>query len=130
VFAEAATLQALLEGVSLPASKQELIAYAREQDGGSRAVALLERLPEREYTRLDEVGEELVPVQPSSNEAAKLPRAESGLPPGGDDYVRPHPSSGEVRDDAPPANPPQKAIEQQTKTQKAQKERQEKRLGD
>jgi hypothetical protein len=34
-----------------------------------------------------------------------------------------------VRHDAPPENPPQKAIEQQTKTQNAQKERQDKLLG-
>src|SRR5439155_19000271 len=37
VYSEVATLQVLLEGVPLPASKHELIRYAHEQDGG-RAV--------------------------------------------------------------------------------------------
>ena len=36
------------------------------------------------------------------------------------------PTSGEVRVDAPPDNPPQKAIEEATETQKAQAERQQK----
>jgi hypothetical protein len=127
MHSEVTALQVLLEGVPLPASKSELIRYAREQDGG-RAVSLLERLPDREYRRLDEVGEELAPVQPSSQEKPELPREESDLPPGGDAYIVAHPNPGKVRHDAPPGNPPQKAIEQQTKTQQAQKERQEKML--
>src|SRR5919204_6882474 len=112
MYSELATLQVLLEGVPLPASKDELIRYAREQDGG-RAVSLLERLPDREYRRLDEVGEALAPVQPSPDEKTELPREESGLPPGGDDYVAAHPNPGKVRHDAPPGNPPKKAIEEQ-----------------
>jgi Protein of unknown function (DUF2795) len=127
MYSEVAVLQVLLEGVSLPASKDELIRYAREQNDG-RAVALLERLPDREYRRIDEVGEALAPVQPSAHEQTELPHEESGLPPGGDDYVAAHPTPGKVREDAPPGNPPQNAIEQQTKTQKEQKERQAKML--
>jgi len=130
VFSEVATLQGLLEGVALPASKQELIRYAREQDDGDGVARLLERLPDREYRSLDEVGETLAPVQPrSENPDAALPREESDLPPGGDDYVNPQPTPGKVRHDAPPENPPQKALEQQTKTQNEQKERQEQQLG-
>jgi len=127
VYSEVATLQVLLEGVPLPASKHELIRYAHEQDGG-RAVSLLERLPDREYRRLDEVGEALAPVQPSSEQRTEPPHEESDLPPGGDDYLSPHPSPGTVRHDAPPGNPPQKAIEEQTKAQKEQTKRQEKML--
>lgn len=56
---------------------------------------------------------------------AQTPHEESGLPPGGDDYVNPDPQPGAVRDDAPADNPPQKALEQQTETQKRQQERQQ-----
>jgi hypothetical protein len=126
VHAQVATLQALLEGVDLPASKRDLIRYARLQD--HEAAALLERLPEREYSRIDDVAEALAPVQPRSTSGTPPPHAESDLPPGGDDYVKAHPTPGRVRNDAPPDNPPQKTIQQQTKTQKAQKERQEEEL--
>jgi Protein of unknown function (DUF2795) len=131
VYAEVATLQGLLEGVALPAQKRELIRYARDQENGERYVSLLERLPDKEYSTLDEVGEELAPVQPSSqHKDAELPRDESGRPPGGDDYVKADPTPGAVRHDAPPENPPQKALEQQTKTQNEQKERQTEMLGE
>ena len=56
---------------------------------------------------------------------AETPREESGLPPGGDDYVNPDPRPGTVRDDAPTDNPPEKALEKQTETQKRQQERQQ-----
>ena len=54
----------------------------------------------------------------------KRPHEESDLPPGGDDYLNPDPEPGEVRHDAPPDDPPQKALEEQSKTQKRQQERQ------
>ena len=84
---DVAELQVLLEGVSLPATRQELLDYASRQANGGVA-ALLERLPDREYGSLDEVGEELLPVQPEwSQPEAREPRAESGAPPGGDAYT-------------------------------------------
>jgi hypothetical protein len=130
MYSEVATLQVLLEGVPLPARKRDLMRYARDQ-GGERHVALLERLPDREYSTIDEVGEELAPVQPrSQRQDAELPRDESGQPPGGDNYVKGDPTPGAVRHDAPPDNPPQKAIEQQTKTQNEQQERQKEMLGE
>jgi hypothetical protein len=129
MFAAVATLQGLLEGVDLPASKHDLIRYALEQDGGGGVARLLDRLPDREFRSLDDVGEALAPVQPAASQEQALPRAESDKPPGGDDYVNPRPESGKIRDDAPPDNPPARAIEQQTKTQNEQKERQEKLLG-
>ncbi len=121
-------LQGLLEGVDLPASKTELIRYAQLHDPD--AAALLERIPDREYDRIDAVGEVLAGVQPRQREPTSIPQAESDLPPGGDDYVNPHPTPGSVRHDAPPENPPEKALEQQTKTQNAQKQRQDELLGE
>lgn len=129
MHAQVARLQAVLEGVDLPASRDELIRYARQQDGEG-LVTLLERLPEREYDRIDDVAETLAPVQPQAEHELPVPREESDLPPGGDDYVTAHPTPGRVRHDAPPENPPQKALEQQTKTQNAQKERQDELLGE
>jgi hypothetical protein len=124
----AAELQVVLEGVPLPADRAMLLEYARGED--ERAARLLEALPEREYATIDEVGEELARVQPAApGRPADLPRPESGKPPGGDDYVRPHPDSGAVRPNAPASNPPSKAIEEQTKTQKKQRERQQQLLG-
>ena len=115
----AAEIQAVLEGVPLPATRSELIAYAQEQ---SPSVAEdLQGLPDEEFRRLDEVGEllMLVPTAPAPRD--DLPRPESGKPPGGPDYLTPRPpDTGRVRHDAPRDNPPQKAIEQASETQKKQ----------
>jgi hypothetical protein len=87
-FALASRAQAVLEGVELPAKKSRLVAYAREQDPTGEVSRTLETIPDREYQSLDEVGEELVPVQPDRrSEDAVVPREESGDPPGGDAYV-------------------------------------------
>jgi Protein of unknown function (DUF2795) len=123
----AAELQTVLEGVPLPAKKSQLIDYARTQD--ESVVTDLQRLPDREYSSLDDVGEALAPVQPQSQQAdPQKPREESGEPPGGDAYTDPSPESGAVRPSAPASNPPEKALQQQTKTQKQQQEKQ-KQLG-
>jgi hypothetical protein len=116
----AAELQAVLEGVPLPATRSQLIAYAREQSPS--LAGELEGLPDAEFRRIDEVGELLMLVPSAPAPADDLPRPESGKPPGGPDYVNPSPSdTGRVRHDAPPGNPPQKAIEQASETQKKQK---------
>lgn len=128
MLSDAARIQAVLEGVPLPAQKQELVEYARQQPGGD--ASLLQRIPDREYKSLDEVGEALAPVQPQSSHDAELPREESGEPPGGDAYVRADPDTGSVRPSAPHSNPPKKALEQQTKTQKEQQQRQQEMLGE
>lgn len=121
----AAEIQGLLEGIALPASKNEVVSYAREQD--ATAARELSELPDKQYRSIDEVGEALSPVQPVKAESAgPLPHEESDLPPGGDSYTDPNAHSGAVRHDAPPYNPPQKALEQQTKVQNKQKERQQK----
>jgi hypothetical protein len=98
---EAAQLQVLLEGVPLPADKEALIEYAREQDDHGLA-KLLERLEDREYGSLDEVGEELVPVQPERpSPDPHQPREESDLPPGGDAYTSASNDTGRVREHGP-----------------------------
>jgi hypothetical protein len=101
-FQRAAMLQALLEGVPLPASRDELIDYAEQQDGGHAFRPELERLPDREYGALDEVGEVLAPVQPSWEGAQPhAPEPESGLPPGGDAYTDATAEPGAVRENGP-----------------------------
>jgi hypothetical protein len=124
----ATLIQVVLEGVPLPATKAELVDYARSEDPD--AARLLEALPDREYRSLDEVGEALAPVQPPrSQPEAAVPREESDLPPGGENYVKPHPEPGAVRHDAPPSNPPQETLEKQSKAQNEQLERQQEKLG-
>jgi hypothetical protein len=113
-----AELQVVLEGVKLPATRDELIAYARRWDAD--AGTQLARLPKRSFDSLDDVAEELMPTQPNRVRPVKLPAPESGLPPGGVDYVNPQPQSGEVHLTAPEDNPASKAIEQQSRTQKRQ----------
>jgi hypothetical protein len=131
VLSQIATLQVLLEGVDLPAEKADLIRHAREHERDVAAVRLLERLPDQKYKSLDDVGEALAQVQPqNSNQRSELPRDESDLPPGGDNYVKPNPTPGAVRHDAPPENPPEKAIQQQTKTQNEQQQKQKAMLGE
>jgi len=120
---DATRIQNLLEGVALPATKQQLVDYATLQD--EDAAAELESIPEREYRSLDEVGEALSPVQPSpSPPDPELPHEESDLPPGGEDYTRARPDPGAVRPNAPPRTPPQQVTEKQSKTQKEQQEKQ------
>ena len=117
-------IQALLEGIPLPASRSMLVEYAAAEARGAPQL-LAQRLPDQEYSRLDEVGELLLggvgPPYPST----PLPVTESGKPPGGDDYVRPFPQPGAVRKSAPKGHPQSKVLEQQTKTQKKQQAKQE-----
>ena len=97
-----AQLQVLLEGVPLPAAKQDLIQHARRERAGPAELALLEALPDRAYESIDEVGETLQPVQPITPvPQPKPPRPESGLPPSGDAYTDPSPEPGRVREGGP-----------------------------
>jgi hypothetical protein len=85
-----AYVDSLLNGITLPASKSELIAYARRQERGVPVAERLRELPDRQYRTLDEVGEELEPRQPAAWKQAppsKVPEPESDLPPGGSAYV-------------------------------------------
>jgi hypothetical protein len=58
----AAEIQVVLEGVRLPATRRELIAYARRWDPA--AASELGAIGDRAYDRIDEVGEALLRVQP------------------------------------------------------------------
>jgi hypothetical protein len=121
----AAEIQVLLEGVPLPATRQMLIDYAAHEDPS--APAELRALPDEEYRRLDDVGRALLGRRVNRRAEPRLPRPESGAPPGGQAYTGSDSAASEaglVRDDAPPANPPMKAIEQQSQTQKRQQARQ------
>jgi hypothetical protein len=111
----AAEVQVLLEGVPLPASRAALVQYASAQDPG--AARLLEGLPEGEYDRLDAVGEALMAPPRQPQPPPKLLQPESGEPPGGADYVKPWPESGEVRTSAPRTHPPEQALQKQMKLQ-------------
>jgi hypothetical protein len=102
----ASEIQAVLEGVPLPATRKQLLEYARENDAS--VVSDLQGLPDAKFDRLDAVGE-------------LLTMPESGKPPGGADYLTAHPAdTGKVHHDAPRTNPPQQAIEKASKTQKRQ----------
>ena len=97
---EAAIAQVVLEGVGLPATKRELLDYARRQDGGGSRLAALERIPDRQYGALDEVGEAICGTQPSFQPpGAHEPRAESGEVPGGRAYTHPEEEPGWIRDE-------------------------------
>lgn len=100
-LARAAELQVMLEGVPLPARREQLLDYARRQDAKSLQLEALRRLPGRLYSSLDEVGEQLVRVQPPRDrDEPHRPRASSGAPPGGGDYTNASPESGAVRESA------------------------------
>jgi uncharacterized protein DUF2795 len=96
-FALAAEAQIVLEGAPLPAEKAALIEYAQRQGADQRLLGALRELPDREYRYLDDVGEQLAPVQPKSKREQKQPREESGKPPGGDDYTQIPTDTGRVQ---------------------------------
>ena len=98
---EVAELQVVLEGVPLPASKQELMDYARAEDG-ARFAPLLAQLPDRKFGSLDDVGEELLSLQPDRSQPdPRQPRDESGKPPGGEAYTDASAEPGRVRESGP-----------------------------
>jgi hypothetical protein len=100
--ARTAELQTLLEGVALPAPRQELLDYALLQGVSAELFALLEALPDREYRSIDEIAETLAPVQPPpAPEEPEVPQPESGLPPGGEAYTDPSAEPGAVRERGP-----------------------------
>jgi hypothetical protein len=99
-MAKVAELQVVLEGVPLPNERSSLVRYAVHAGATGEQIALLQQLPERRFDNIDEVAEELVPVQPPyEHEEPHEPKEESGLPPGGDDYTNRSPVSGAVRED-------------------------------
>jgi hypothetical protein len=118
-----AEIQALLEGIRLPATRDDLVAYASALD--REAGSELLQIADREYGYLDEVGEELARTRPAPLAPEPVPRAESGQPPGGVEYTNPQPESGQVRTDAPPEYPASKQIEAQSQVLKKQQAKQQ-----
>jgi hypothetical protein len=91
----AAEIQVVLEGVTLPATRAQLVRYAALQD--AEAAVELERIRDRQYASIDEVGEELAHTQPHLPAPGFIPHPESGSLPGQEDYVNPQPTPGELR---------------------------------
>ena len=84
-----AELKSVLVGVDLPAEKSDLLDYATREHAGAGELYALRSLPEREYSSLDEVANELLHVQPPRTDSdAREPHEESGAPPGGDAYAK------------------------------------------
>lgn len=83
--AERASLEAVLEGVPLPATKQDLIKHVRA-DAGPKMADRLKPLSAQRYSSIDAVGEQLQPVQPTWRRTRRQPLPESDLPPGGAGY--------------------------------------------
>jgi hypothetical protein len=94
----AAEIQVVLEGITLPATREQLVRYAAQEQDAEAAVEL-ERIADRTYQSIDEVGEELAHTEPHLLAAEHLPRPESGAPPGGEEYVNPSPTPGAIRPD-------------------------------
>lgn len=99
-LALAARVQAALEGVRLPATRQELISYAEQTGADAEVIAALRaRCPDRAPS-LDVVGEGIAPVQPQREpRRPRTPTPGSGAPPGGGDYITATSSAGLVRDE-------------------------------
>jgi hypothetical protein len=93
----AAEIQALLEGITLPATREQLVHYAALQD--AEAAVELERIPDRKYQSIDDVGEELAHTAPHLRAAGHPSHPDSSRPPGGEDYVNPSPAPGAIRPD-------------------------------
>lgn len=93
----AARAQAVLEGVGLPATRDELVRYARAAGAEPELVqAIALRAPAR-VGRLDDVGEAIAATKPSPPAPPPAPRPWSGAPPGGDAYTDPSAEPGAVR---------------------------------
>jgi hypothetical protein len=59
-------LQPLLQGLMWPASKSEIIEHAKGQGAGEEHLALLERLPDQDFTSDTQVSQTLGAYGPSS----------------------------------------------------------------
>jgi hypothetical protein len=94
----AAIAQVVLEGISLPGGKQDILDYARGQRAPAPVLDALTRIPEQAYVRLDDVGEAIVSSQPSAAAPSRDPQPESGAVPGGEAYVGTNADAGRIRD--------------------------------
>jgi Protein of unknown function (DUF2795) len=58
-------IEALLEGMPLPARRDEIVDHAEVEGADDDLLAALRALPDREYETADEVGETLRPIEPN-----------------------------------------------------------------
>jgi hypothetical protein len=93
----AAVAQVTLEGAALPASRRELLDYARAQQPSSEVLEALAGLPDQRFERLDDVGEAIARTQPAFAPPPAEPRPESGDQPGADAYLDSAAAPGAVR---------------------------------
>jgi len=83
-----ALVESLIEGMPLPARRDEIVQYAEVEGADEDILDALRALPDREYESADEIGETLRPAQPyPPTEGSGEPRAERGEPPGGESYT-------------------------------------------
>lgn len=50
-----ATVAQALKGIDFPASKKEMIAYAKKNDADEHTITLMEGMPDEEYTSMADV---------------------------------------------------------------------------
>jgi hypothetical protein len=83
-----ALVESLIEGMPLPARRDEIVEYAQVEGAEENMLDALRALPDREYESADDIGEALRPVQPYPPDTEPgAPRPESGAPPGGESYT-------------------------------------------
>jgi hypothetical protein len=58
-------VESLLEGMPLPARRDEIVEHAEIEGADDDLLAALRALPDREYETADEVGETLRPIEPN-----------------------------------------------------------------
>lgn len=58
-------IESLLEGMPLPARRDEIVEHAEIEGADDDLLAALRALPDREYDTTDDVGESLNPAGPS-----------------------------------------------------------------
>lgn len=56
-------IQQQLPEIDYPASKQDLIKYATEKGAGEHMRSLLEKLPEQEYTTINEITQAIAAIE-------------------------------------------------------------------
>jgi hypothetical protein len=60
----ASAIQSAIEGMPLPARRDEIVEYAEVEGAEDDLLAALRALPDREYENAEEVSEALRPAQP------------------------------------------------------------------
>ena len=74
IHQRAAVAQVVLEGIPLPATKKELLDYARRQDPPEDVAAVLSTIPDREYERLVREPAPVGEGSPKAGERGEKPR--------------------------------------------------------